>query len=146
MDNIKIRLVKNKKELKEAQAIRYQVFTLEQGIDQNLDIDGEDESSDHIIAYLDNMPVGTLRIRYPKTNEAKLERMAVLVSARGQKIGKKLMGFALVYLKEKSLDKITLDAQYQAKGFYEKFGFQTIGEKFSEVGIDHIKMILSLHG
>lgn len=140
---IKIRLVKNKKELEEAQDIRYQVFTQEQGIDQKLDIDGKDDTSDHIIAYLDNIPVGTLRIRYPKVNEAKLERMAVLASARGQKIGKKLMEFALIYLKEKDISKVTLDAQYQAKGFYEKFGFQPLGEKFSEVGIDHIKMIFN---
>ena len=140
MEKIVIKLVENKKELEDAQSVRYQVFTLEQGIDKNLDIDGKDEGSEHIIAYLGAKSVGTIRIRYPQKNGVKLERMAVLLTVRGQSIGKKILDFTLNYLTSKGVKSIYLDSQYHAKGFYEKFGFKVIGDKFTEVGIDHVKM------
>lgn len=41
-------------------------------------------------------------------------------------------------------DKIKIEAQSYAKGYYEKFGFKQISDEFLEDGIPHIKMILNI--
>jgi ElaA protein len=41
-------------------------------------------------------------------------------------------------------DKISVNSQTQAVGFYEKFGFEQVGEEFMEEGVPHIKMLLGL--
>lgn len=60
---------------------------------QNMSV--RNKISESIIAYLDNQPLGTARIRYVDNQTAKIERLAVLSVARGQGIGKKFMEKAI---------------------------------------------------
>lgn len=75
---------------------------------------------------------------------AKLERMAVLAGWRGK-------GCGAVILREiicqciGSFDKVVLNAQVHAQGFYQSCGFVAEGERFLEAGIEHVKMTLNLH-
>ena len=142
MIEILIKIVKTDKELTDAKSVRTEVFQKEQGIAAEIDFDGKDNEADHIIAYFDKRPVGTMRIRYiiDGGKVAKIERMAVLREFRGQNIGGRMMEYALDYLKEKGIEKAVLDAQEHAKKFYEKLGFKQEGEVFMEVGIPHVKM------
>lgn len=140
MNSLKIKKVETSEELTDAQGVRQKVFQEEQGISFDLDVDGEDLKSDHLIAYIENKPVATLRIRYID-NKAKIERMAVLLEFRGRGIGKQIMEFAFSYLvEEKIIREIVLNAQMRAKNFYEKLGFKQKGNIFKEVGIQHIEM------
>ena len=121
-------------------AIRHQVFEVEQGVDPALEFDGKDESAHHLLAYLNDEPVGTLRIRYLDQYTAKIERLAVLASARGLGIGQKLMEKALEFIALTSIEKVTVNAQEYVKNLYLKLGFEVVGESFDEAGIPHIKM------
>lgn len=141
MKVISVKIVENGEEITSAKEVRRQVFQLEQGIDEKTDFDGKDEKADHIIACFNDKVVGTIRIRYTESKIAKLERLAVLKEHRKIGVGKKILEYVINYLKEKGIKSLTLDSQYHAKGFYEKFGFEEEGESFEEAGIKHIKMV-----
>ena len=138
---IRIQTVKYSEHLIEIKAIRYQVFELEQGINLGLEVDGEDESAQHLLAYLDDYPIGTLRIRYLDPEKATIERLAVLATARGIGIGQQLMECALEAIAQTSIKIVIVNAQTYIKNLYLKLGFEAIGEPFQEAGIAHIKMI-----
>ncbi len=142
MDEIIIKIVESDQELKDAQEVRKKVFQEEQKIDTELDFDGKDDVSDHIIVYVENVPTGTARIRYlnEKKETAKIERVAVLKEYRNLKIGNQIMEYLHNFLKEHGIEKAKLESQEHAKGFYEKLGYEQKGEKFEEVGIPHVKM------
>lgn len=64
----------------------------------------------------------------------------VISKERGK--GREIMQFALQHISTHlKTPKISLEAQCYAKGFYEKFGFESVGGEFLEDGIWHIKMI-----
>jgi predicted GNAT family N-acyltransferase len=128
----------------EMQTIRNKVFHEEQGVDPALEFDGLDHTAEHLLAYLDNQPVGTTRIRYLDSQTAKIERLAVLPSARGKGIGKKLMKKALEIAQQKPIQQIVVNSQEYVKGLYQQLGFEQLGEKFDEAGITHVKMIKKL--
>ncbi|PSB57076.1 GNAT family N-acetyltransferase [filamentous cyanobacterium CCP1] len=125
-------------------AIRYTVFHIEQGVALEIDFDGMDETSMHVVAYRGEEPVGTARIRMLNDRLAKIERVAVLAAYRGQGIGKALMEAAVSYLDCPAVPEIKLNSQVQAKSFYEKLGFKPQGNEFDEAGILHIEMRRSL--
>lgn len=138
---IKIILAKKEQEINDAFSIRGQVFIDEQGINKSIVFDEHDASADHFLIKLNNKPVGSLRVRYPQKGVAKIERLAVVQSLRGQRIGTKLIKFVLDYLKDKKIKKVTLDSQSYIKSLYEKLGFIKDGDEFEEVGISHVKMV-----
>lgn len=120
--------------------VRNQVFQIEQRVEPELEFDGKDETAEHLLAYLDNQPVGTARIRYLDYQRAKIERLAVLTTARGQGIGKKLMEKALEVAAQKEVKEVVIHAQDYVKGLYQQLGFEQEGERFEEAGILHVKM------
>ena len=140
MSNLIIKTAELPQDLPAIEAIRRLVFQGEQGVEKELDFDGQDETSEQIIAYLDNQPVGTARIRYLDKYTAKIERLAVLSTARGQGIGKKIMEKALDILAKNNIQEVVIHAQEYIKGLHEQVGFQQEGEKFEEAGIRHVKM------
>lgn len=138
---IRIQTVKYSEYFAEIKAIRHQVFELEQGINLGLESDGKDESAQHLLAYLDDDPIGTLRIRYLYPEKATIERLAVLATARGMGIGQQLTECALEAIAQTSIKIVIINAQVYIKNLYLKLGFEAIGEPFQEAGIAHIKMI-----
>lgn len=122
------------------QAIRQAVFQTEQKVDPSDDFDGLDEMAWHVMAYWHDQPVGTTRIRILDQQLAKIERVAVLSTYRGQGIGQALMETAIAFLDQHPISDIKLNAQVQTKSFYQKLGFQPRGEVFEEAGILHIEM------
>lgn len=140
MSNLVIKTAKLPEEFTSVQEIRRLVYQIEQGIDPTLELDGKDKISEHIIAYLNNKPVGTARIRYLDNTTAKIERLAVLETARGQGIGKKIMEKALDIIKQKNMQEVVIHAQEYIKKLHEQISFQQEGEPFEEAGILHVKM------
>ena len=115
------------------------MFIKGQNVSQELEIDGLDDESEHVIARLDEKPIGCARIRYVD-GKAKLERIAILEQYRGKGYGKKLMEFLVDYCRKKDVSGITMNAQYYLLDFYKSLGFEPVGEKFLEAGIEHIEM------
>ena len=140
MSNLIIKIAKLPQERTVIQAIRRLVFQGEQGVDPVLDFDGQDETAEQIIAYLDEQPVGTARIRYLDKQVAKIERLAVLSTARGQGIGKKIMEKALDVIAQNNIQEVIIHAQEYIKSLHQQLGFEQQGERFEEAGIPHVKM------
>ncbi len=140
MDLISIKKITSSKELKDAFKIRHKVFVIEQKVDPALEIDGLDEECDQFLVYYESRPIGTARVRYLDSNEAKIERMAILKEFRGKNIGSELLKFIMGYLKNKRIKTAVLNAQIHAKKFYGKFGFKGEDAVFKEAGIDHVEM------
>ena len=140
MSNLIIKTALLPQELPAIQTIRRLVFQTEQGVEAELDFDGQDETSVQIIAYFDSQPVGTARIRYLNNETAKIERLAVLSTARGQGIGKKIMEKAIEVVAQKNIQEVLIHAQEYIKGLHQQLGFEQEGEEFEEAGITHVKM------
>ncbi|MBO1350116.1 MAG: GNAT family N-acetyltransferase [Hormoscilla sp. GUM202] len=140
MTNILLKTVTYSAEMAAINAIRTKVFQEEQGVDPKLEFDGRDETADHLLAYLNNRPVGTARIRYLDGETAKIERLAVLPPARGRGIGKQLMAQAIAVAAQKDVKQVVVNAQEYVKGLYLQLGFVQEGGIFDEAGIPHVKM------
>ncbi|MDF5734676.1 MULTISPECIES: GNAT family N-acetyltransferase [unclassified Nostoc] len=140
MSNLVIKVAELPQDFPAIQAIRIAVFQEEQGVDPALEFDGKDELSDHLIAYLNEEVVGTTRIRYLDERTAKIERLAVLSTSRGQGIGKKIMIKALEVIANKNIPEVVIHAQEYVKDLYKKLDFVEDGEIFEEASIPHVKM------
>lgn len=124
----------------DALAIREAVFVEEQDVAIELERDGLDGESEHIVGYLDEQPVTVARIRKLPDGMVKIERVATVEERRGLGIGTDLMRQLLGDLKERGVVDVTLNAQAGTESFYESLGFQQVGEAFEEAGMSHMRM------
>lgn len=137
--SVEIKQIVNLTELEQAFAIRRQVFCIEQNVSEEIEMDEFDDVATHILAFINDKPVGTARWRFTEEG-AKMERFAVLKEYRGKDVGEALVNYTLDKLKDN--DFIYLNAQESVIKFYEKFGFLSVGNRFYEADIPHKKMIL----
>ena len=122
-----------------AQALRVEVFVVEQGVPVELEWDEADEVSTHTVAYdQSGQAVATGRL----LPDGHIGRMAVRKSARGQGIGTQVLSALLDEARRQQFQELVLHAQTHAIEFYAKHGFQIEGDEFSEAGIPHRRMTL----
>lgn len=135
---IEVQNVHSKTQLNQVFNIRREVFVKEQMVDENEEYDEFEFLSSHLLAYLDKIPVGTCRYRNTQKG-IKLERFAVLKDYRKYKVGEALVRrvLSVVDLNQH----IYLHAQVQVVDFYQKYGFEVVGNIFEEANIQHYKMI-----
>ncbi|MBT2666883.1 GNAT family N-acetyltransferase [Bacillus sp. ISL-4] len=133
-------------DLKIAFHIRKEVFVEEQGFQLETEFDEFDAlhaSSEHILVYYNEKPVGTGRLRVVD-GLGKLERICILEPYRKFGLGKIIIKTLEEIAKEKQLSKVKLHGQTQAEGFYKKLGYQTSSDVFMEDGGPHLLMIKEL--
>ena len=122
-------------------AIRETVFIHEQGVPVELKWDGLDSACAHVLAWNDRgEAIGTARMQQNGT----IGRMAVLKDWRGRGVGRALLQTLLDLATRRGLSRVTLSAQTHALGFYERAGFDVVGEPFIDAGIPHRKMVKEL--
>lgn len=121
-------------------AVRREVFVEEQGVALEAELDAHDATATHLLALVDERPVGAMRWRVAKPGVAKIERVAVLREVRGLGVGAALMAEAMRQATLRGLEEAVLHAQTSASAFYERLGFVAEGEPFDEEGIEHVKM------
>ncbi len=120
-----------------AQALRIEVFVVEQGVPVELEWDEADEVSSHAVAYDDDgQPIATGRL----LPDGHIGRMAVRKSARGRGIGGEVLRALLAEAKRLDYSELVLHAQTHAVAFYLRHGFVAEGEEFMEAGIPHFLM------
>ncbi len=125
-------------------ALRRTVFIEEQGVSEADEVDGQDDSAIHLLAYLNEAPVGTARLLL-KGDTGKIGRVCVLREARGTGLGAALIRAALAEFRAiPGVTRATLGAQSHATGFHAALGFRVIGEEFIDAGIPHREMVLDL--
>ena len=127
----------------EAKALRISVFVDEQGFQE--EFDEADDGAIHIVAFDNGKPVATCRIVKDKVQDiVVLGRICVLKECRGKNIGFEMLGFAADYIRNMGENEIYIHSQYQAKGFYEKCGYEAFGEIEYEQDCPHIWMKKSI--
>ncbi len=119
--------------------IRREVFIDEQGVTEEEEWDGLDESCVHFLARVPD-PVGTARLLVPTEGPAKAQRVAVLAVARKTGVGAALMHALEAEAARRGRSEIVLGAQVQALGFYQSLGYEAYGPEFDEAGIPHRMM------
>lgn len=125
--------------------IRREVFIEEQGVSEVDELDNKDDASTHYLIQYKEQYVGTVRVRLVSRLTPKIERMAILKSYRGLRLGYYLMQFILEDIKSgKTANKVFLSSQIHAVSFYKKLGFENYGEKYMDAGIIHQDMELIL--
>ena len=141
---IEIKTVRYQDFLVPIKEIRTLVFQQEQSVSAELEFDGLDAIATHFLAYVKGLAVGTARIREIDRDTAKIERLAVLSEYRQQGIGKRLMESALFTIAEQNKSTAIVHAQAYIAQLYQQLGFSIVGDKFTEAGIPHVKMIKHL--
>lgn len=117
-------------------AVRYEVFTIEQGIESVMDFDGRDEGAIHCLVKHDEKYVGTGRM----LSDGHIGRLAVLKGNRSNGYGTTILKTLIAEAKKKNLKRVFLGAQEPATGFYQRLGFSVYGAPYIEVGIKHVPM------
>ena len=131
-------------ELGKAFILRYKVFVLEQGFQEEIELDEFDDVAIHLIAKeTGENVVGTLRL-FLKNSDVVLGRMAVEKAWRNKGIGRSLILIAIDEAKKLGGNFLIAHAQLQALAFYEKTGFHRHGAEFLEEGVPHIEVRIKL--
>ncbi|MEW6270733.1 MAG: GNAT family N-acetyltransferase [Thermodesulfobacteriota bacterium] len=120
-------------------ALRRAVFVDEQGVPDEIEVDGLDESCTHFLAWVSGVPIGTARLRVVD-GQAKAERVAVLEDFRGHGAGRVLMNVLELGARAQGLRSVLVHAQEQVVPFYERLGYVACGERFMEASIPHVPM------
>lgn len=135
-NTIKIEKVEDQNLIETAFSIRRQVFVEEQNVSQERE-SMDDEEAIHYLATVNGLPAGAARYRKMEKG-TKIERIAVLNTFRGQRIGEAILQKILEDLKDEK--KIYLYAQVNATQFYIKNGFRQTDNYFLDAGIEHVEM------
>ena len=138
-NGVEVRLARDESEVEAAQQLRLRVFSDEQGVARDAEVDGLDPEATHVVAVRRDNVVGTCRLRFPR-GRCKLERMAVDPTLRRTGIGVALMQEAEREAARQGATEVILHAQRQSEPFYASCGFSAEGETFLEEGIAHVLM------
>ena len=144
MAQMEITPVQGKDDWERARTIRRQVFIEEQDCPPDEEWDGHDQTSRHVLGWVEGEAVATARWRTVPHDEeivAKLERFAVLPDHRGQGYGTRLVHQVLNDARRAGFDTFLVHAQSRLRDWYESLGFTSIGRTFEEVGIPHVEMV-----
>lgn len=127
----------------EARAIRQAVFVQEQGIPAELACDVVDAGAVHVLVRNRlGMPVGTGRLLPADIpGDARVGRVAVDHAVRGARVGLAVMQALEEAARSRGDRRIVLHAQRSAVPFYDRLGYQRVGEPFDEAGIPHQEMV-----
>ncbi|WP_435177970.1 GNAT family N-acetyltransferase [Halorussus sp. AFM4] len=143
-------------EREDAFAVRFEVFVEEQGVPEDLEVDGKDDEAVHFVGYAadessdgsgsdaDPRPVAAARLREVGDATGKVERVAVLEERRGDGWGRAIMEELEATAADRGLSTLTMHAQTPVEGFYRSLGYETTSDVFEEAGIPHVEMEKSL--
>jgi predicted GNAT family N-acyltransferase len=136
---VEVRLARDESEIEDAKQLRLRVFSQEQGVPPEADIDGLDPAATHLVALRRGSVVATCRLRFPQ-GHCKLERMVVEKNLREIGIGRELLAEAEREALRQGASEMILHAQRQVEGFYGACGYAPGGDTFLEEGIPHVQM------
>lgn len=131
-------------ELYEILKARAEIFIMEQNINYQ-DMDDVDYRSLHCFYKEDDKVIAYLRAFYKDDSRKIVQAGRVLTLAHGNGLGRKLMEGSLKEIQKRMpCEKICVDAQKYAEGFYQKFGFKTVSGEYIEAGVVHVDMELDV--
>ncbi|MBO7070005.1 MAG: GNAT family N-acetyltransferase [Bacteroidales bacterium] len=127
-------------ELYELLRIRNDVFVVEQDcVYQDLDYD--DQPAIHLWLTEEDRIMALCRVCPAGTHMESVSIGRVITTERGKGYGKQIMLAGIEAARERfGAERIDIEAQEYAKGFYEQVGFFQSSEPFMLDGIPHIRM------
>lgn len=129
-------------ELYEILKARVNVFVVEQNCPYP-ELDDKDKRAYHVCLNENGIIKAYLRVLDAGVSYEEASIGRVLTTERGKGYGDMIFAKGIEIAREKfNAEKIRIGAQLYAKGFYERFGFRQISDKYLEDGIYHIEMIL----
>lgn len=123
--------------------LRTRVFVQEQGVPAEIEQDERDATAVHVLARDDaGRVVATGRLLLPEDGgtTASLGRMAADVGARGQGYGAAVLAELHRQAAQRGMTAVELHAQVTARRFYERAGYEAVGQEYLEAGIVHVTM------
>ena len=106
------------------------------------EIDGKDKDAYHIFLRDENGISAYLRVLKSGVSFPEPALGRILTTRRGAGLGAHIVTEGIRFVEEKlGAEKIRIEAQVYAKGFYDKLGFRQCSEPFMDDGIEHIEMI-----
>eukprot|EP01015_Nassula_variabilis_P027787 TRINITY_DN5736_c0_g2_i3.p1 TRINITY_DN5736_c0_g2~~TRINITY_DN5736_c0_g2_i3.p1 ORF type:complete len:174 (+),score=31.05 TRINITY_DN5736_c0_g2_i3:62-583(+) len=123
--------------------LRTEIFHSEQGIDKSLMVDDDDQDGFHVVMFEKQQSVGSGRL-VKIDGDWRIGRVCIVKSLRGKGYGKLLMEECHRFALEQGIKNIKIESQRPQQKFYEKLGYEAYGDVFVKVGIEHIKMEISL--
>jgi putative N-acetyltransferase (TIGR04045 family) len=143
---ISIRWARSPEDVREALAVREEVFCREQGVPRSDEVDGLDGRALHLVAVEPGAAgrvVGTLRVLLAD-GRARIGRVAVEREWRRRGLASHMLEMAIELARERGCVDARLAAQTVATGLYERAGFSIESAPFQEAGIPHVWMGLAL--
>lgn len=129
--------------LRQAAALRHEVFVLGQGVDPAIEADGQDGDAVHVVVQREGRVVGTGRL-VEAGGEARLGRIAVDAAFRGTGLGAVVVRDLETAAASLGLPRMRLHAQEPVVAFYERLGWTVVGPPDVEAGIAHRWMVRDL--
>jgi predicted GNAT family N-acyltransferase len=131
MNEIVFKIASSTEDLESVKEMRYKVFTIEQGIAHQLDDDGLDDSSIHILG--DHQETGAPVVSGRLTingSTGVISRIAVYKEYRGLKLGQEVVRRLEKVAIEMGVETLTLSPHAYLEKFYADLGYHTVsGEK-----------------
>ena len=130
-----------REELYQLLRVRVAVFVVEQNCPYQ-ELDNRDQAAVHVWLQDEDGIAARLRVMDRGVESEDVSIGRVISMRRGQGIGSRLMAegirAARAYF---GAQRIYLEAQTYAVGFYERQGFRVVSEEFLEDGIPHVRML-----
>lgn len=123
--DLKILIVRSDEEYAQAMSVRKKVFCDEHKISPEKEFDGNDHSATHILALYNNIPIGTMRIRY-FNGFVKMERMCVLPEYRKTQASEQIMQKGMSFAAQKGYEIVHGVCKKELLARWQKNGFEPI--------------------
>ena len=127
-------------ELYELLRVRSEVFVVEQNCVYQ-DLDGDAQPSIPLWLTVEGKVVALARVCPAGTHMKEVSIGRVITTERGKGFGRQIMLHAIdAAIEHFNAERIDIEAQEYAKGFYESVGFKQSSDAFMLDGIPHVKM------
>jgi GNAT superfamily N-acetyltransferase len=121
-------------------ALREDVLRKPLGLVLNEETLAQDRECFHLVCYLDGALVASLQLLPKGDGAIGMRQVAVVPRWQGQGIGRGLVEFAEQFARERGFTLMKLHARETAIRFYEKLGYECVGEPFVQVTLPHRAM------
>lgn len=120
--------------------VRNEVFIVEQGAVYQ-DLDGDDQAAIHLWKTEGGEIKAMARVTPAGKHLPEDSIGRIITTERGKGLGMEVVRKALEVARERlGARRILIQAQLQAKGFYEKAGFVSVSEPYMHEGLPHLDM------